>query len=230
MGVIGEKLSEIRFDQFIGQLSTGGWFQYVFPFMLVYAVVLTVLNQVKVFEDRKSVKVIVAMIFALFAIAFPISDNDSCGLNTNSWAQSSPGCTLGDMMMTLFPGVTAFTLGILALYIVAAMLGVDLMHFFGNNNRDNWLRYILGGLGILVVAYYYARGFGWAGFGSGSQLEEFFKDPVLYILILFGLFFWYITNEDTSSERTGAAATRARNAAREAEHHAAQQDGHGGHH
>ena len=194
--------------------------------MLVYAVVLTILNQVKVFEDRKSVKVIVAMIFALFAIAFPISDNTSCGLaTTKNMGYSTGGCTLGDMMMTLFPGVTAFTLGILALYIVAAMLGVDLMHFFGNNNKDNWLRYVLGALGILVVA-----GFGWAGFGSGSQIEEFFKDPVLYIIILFGLFFWYITNEDTSSERTAAAATRARNAAREAEHHSAQQDGHGGHH
>lgn len=106
------------------------------------------------------------------------------------------------------------------------MLGVDLMHFFGNNQKDNWLRYVLGALGILVVAYYYARGFGWGGFGSGSEIEEFFKDPVLYIIVLFGLFFWYITNEDTSSERTGAAATRARNAAREAEHHAAQQDNH----
>lgn len=226
MGKIGEMLRDVDFQTFINDLNQGGWFQYVFPFMLVYAVVLTILNQVKVFEDRKSVKVIVAMIFALFAIAFPISDNTSCGLSTNTWAQTDGACTLGDMMMTLFPGVTAFTLAILALYIVAAMLGVDLMHFFGNNQKDNWLRYVLGALGILVVAYYYARGFGWGGFGSGSEIEEFFKDPVLYIIVLFGLFFWYITNEDTSSERTGAAATRARNAAREAEHHAAQQDNH----
>ncbi len=227
MGVIGEKLSQIDFRTFIDQLNTGGWFQYVFPFMLVYAVVLTILNQVKVFEDRKSVKVIVAMIFALFAIAFPISDNTSCGLSSaRNMGYTSGGCTLGDMMMTLFPGVTAFTLAILALYIVAAMLGVDLMHFFGNNNRDNWLRYVLGALGVLVVGYYYARGFGWGGFGSGSEIEEFFKDPVLYIIVLFGLFFWYITNEDTSSERTAAAATRARNAAREAEHHSAQHDNH----
>lgn len=225
MGVIGNSLSQLDFRTVIDQLNTGGWFQYVFPFMLVYAVVLTILNKVEIFADRKSVKVIVAMIFALFAISFPISDNTYCGLSNNIW--KSGGCTLGDMMMTLFPGVTAFSIGILALYIVAAMLGVDLMAFFGDNKKDGWLRWVLGGLGVLVVGYYYARGFGWGGFGSGSWFNDLFSDPLLYIILLFILFFWYITNDDTSQDHSAAAATHARNAARDAEN-AAHQAGHGG--
>ncbi len=40
-------------------------------------------------------------------------------------------------MSVLFPGVTAFTMGILALYIVVAMLGIDLTKFFGNDDDNN---------------------------------------------------------------------------------------------
>ncbi len=51
---------------------------------------------------------------------------------------------------------------------------------------------------MLVVAYYYAKGFGWLGW-NGSWFEDFFTDPLLYILILFvGFFFWINSDEDGS--------------------------------
>lgn len=180
----------------IDPLIENGWYAYLFPFLLVYAIVLTILTNVPMFRDHKPVRVIIALVFALFAIAFPISDGD-CDTYYGGGFISS-GCTLGDFMMVLFPGVTAFTIGILALYIVAAMMGLNLMEFFGNNDKDNWVKYILGGLGVLVVVYYYAKGFGWDGF-EGSWLEDFFTDPLLYILIVFGLVFWMITKEEPSA-------------------------------
>jgi len=200
MVVINDFFRDIRFDELISDLYQGGWYQFVFPFMLVYAVVFTILNKVTLFEDKKPVKVIIALVFALFAIAFPITgDSQTCGVSVSINTQY--GCeTLGDLMMVLFPGVTAFSIGILGLYIVAAMLGVDLMVFFGNNDKDNnILKYILGAIGTLVVIYYYARGFGWLGFDDGSYtwwVNDLFRDPLLYVIVVFGLFFIWITKDE----------------------------------
>lgn len=181
MGVVGDMLRDLDIASFINDLEYGGWFEYVFPFMLVYAIVFTILNYVHIFDDKKPVKVIIAFVVALFAIAFPITDDN---------------LTLGELMEVLFPGVTAFTIGILALYIVVAMLGIDLNKFFGDDEgNNNILKYILGGIGLIVVAYYYAKAFGWNGW-DGSWLEDLLTDPLLYILIIFGLFFFWINSDE----------------------------------
>ncbi len=182
VSTVSDWMGDLDFRSFFDSLEQGGWFEYVFPFMLVYAIVFTIMNQVSLFKDKKSIKVIIALVFALFSVAFPISES---------------GETLGFLMSKLFPGVTAFTMGILALYIVVAMLGVDLMEFFGkDNDNNNYLKWVLGGLGLIVVVYYYALGFGWSGFDGSSDIEDFFRDPSLYILILFGLFFWWVTKDE----------------------------------
>ncbi|MDA3856496.1 MAG: hypothetical protein PF569_09650 [Candidatus Woesearchaeota archaeon] len=187
MGTLTDILSDVDFYSFLNDLEAYGWFQYVFPFMLVYAVVLTILEKVTIFEDKKPVRVIISLVFGLFSVAFEISDT---------------GETLGDLMITLFPGVTAFSMGILALYIVIAMLGVDITKFFGENaaNDNKWVMYILGGLGLFVVVYYYARGFGWDGFNQGSELYDFFADPLLYILVVFGGVFYMVSKDDNPSK------------------------------
>lgn len=200
MGAVSDFFADIRFNEFIEALWVGGWYHYIFPFMLVYAIVFTILNYVDLFKDKKPVKVIIALIIAIFSISFPITgDGDSC-------IGRFCGQTLGDLMMALFPGVTAFAVGILALYIVAAMLGVDLIEILGSSRRDrNTIRWILGGIGLLVVAYYYARGFGWGGFGSRGgwwgDFESFITDPFLLIIILFALFFIWISSDEEDEEK-----------------------------
>lgn len=203
MGTLSDELANIDIADFISALFDGGWFEYIFPFMLVYAIVLTILNNVPMFRDKKPVRVIIALVMSLFAIAFPINgDFASCGVNDTIYHDY--GCeSLGSLMMALFPGVTAFAIGILALYIVAAMLGVDLMDFFGDKNKSNdYLKWVLGGLGVFVVIYYYARGFGWGGFDDVGFLDWLWgpdgllSDPVLYIVIIVGILFFWITKED----------------------------------
>ena len=205
MGSVSDFLSEVDFGDLFRDLEFYGWFHIVFPLMLVYAVVFTILNNVEVFRDRKPVKVIIALIFGLFAVAFPISDADSCGIHNSSY-RIADGCTLGDLMISLFPGVTAFSIGILALYIVAGMLGVDLTKFFGRGEDSNkFIMWVLGALGVFVVLYYYALGFGWGGFESTDNWlwgdDGLLQDPLLYILLLFGLFFWWVTKDDDEDGR-----------------------------
>lgn len=201
MGTISEVLSGLDFGSFLVSLQQGGWFDFVFPFMLVYAVVFTILKNVELFKDKKSVRIIIALVFALFSIAFPITSETNCGFVGGSYQSGVvPGCTIGSLMMTLFPGVTAFSFGILALYIIIAMLGVDLTKFFGDKDEYNkYVVWILGGLGLIVVVYYFSLAFGWTGFNTGSEIDRFFKDPMLYILILFGVFFWWVTKDEDNS-------------------------------
>jgi len=188
MSTLSDMISGPDFYVFFQDLETGGWFHFVFPFLLVYAVIFTILNQVDLFKERKSVKVIIALVIGFFAIGYPI---------TGEGSPAGEGQTLADLMMSLFPGVTAFSMAILALYIIAAMLGVDLTKFLGQDDKDRWIRYILGAVGIFVVVYYYARGFGWEGFGyGGNWFTDLLTDPFFYILIIFGLFFWWVTQDD----------------------------------
>jgi hypothetical protein len=202
MGTLTEELASIDFIDFFDALYDGGWFEYVFPFMLVYAIVLTILNNVPMFKDKKPVRVIISLVVSIFAIAFPINgDFASCGINSGTSYYS--GCeTLGSLMMSLFPGVTAFSMAILALYIVAAMLNVDLMEFFGDEKQNKILKYALGAIGVFVVIYYYARGFGWRGFDDVGFLDWLWgdggllRDPLLYILAIIGILFWWITKDD----------------------------------
>lgn len=194
---ISDFIRDLNFESFLWDLNQGGWFEFVFPFLLVYALVFTITDKIDIIKEKKPVRVIVALVFALFAIAFPITGEGS-GYGPGQ------GQTLGDLMMTMFPGVTAFSIAVLALYIVVAMLGIDLMRFFGEKEDQNKiLKYILGGLGFLVVLYYFGLGFEWWSPNSSGELSWLFdilEDPLLYILILFGLFFWWVTKDDGDSK------------------------------
>lgn len=201
MGPIGSFLSGVDFNDFLLGLQQGGWYSIVFPFMLVYAVIYTILNYIKIFEDRKGVKVVISLIFALFSIAYPINSGSYCSSGYNA-ILGNGGCSLGGLMMTLFPGVTAVSIGILALYIIVAMLGIDITSFFGNDDeRNNYIKYAVGVIGLLVVAYYFALGFGWEGFGSTSWLSDLLSDPFLYIIVVFIVFFIWISNDESDEEK-----------------------------
>ena len=205
MGVLTDRLSDLDFQNFLGALFDGGWFDFVFPFLLVYAVVFTILEKVHIFENKKSVRIIIALIFAIFAISFPITgDLNSCSIPNYGQGYYSGGCeTLGSMMMILFPGVSVFAIGILSLYIVVAMLGIDLTDFLDGEKKD-YIKYILGGLGFIVVLYYYAKGFGWIGFDDDNWLwgyDGILRDPLLYILAVFGFLFFWISSDDDESKK-----------------------------
>ena len=57
MATVSDALSDVDFGDFIDALWDGGWYQYVFPFLLVYAVVFTILNYIELFEDKKPVRI-----------------------------------------------------------------------------------------------------------------------------------------------------------------------------
>jgi len=199
MGAISDFFADAEIGTFFDTLTYNGWYQYIFPFLLVYVLVFTALGQVDLFKNKKPVRVIISVIFALFAIAFPISDSCPSYIGPSI---AGGGCSLGDLMSGLFPGVSAFTLGILALYIIAGLLGVDLMDLLGKTKKEKQImKYVLGVAGILFVVYYFGVGFGWwQDLDSLWWLGEILKDPMLYILVVFGIVFYWINKEDSDEK------------------------------
>lgn len=197
-------LYDVNLERFISDLYNGGWFHIVFPFLLVYAIVFTILNQIELFREKKPVKVIISFVFGIFSVSFPIST--TCSYGGSSFVS---GCTLGDLMMMLFPKVTALTMGILALYIIAAMLGVDLVDFLGKDAQNgNIIRYILGGISFLVIGYYFGIGMDWwSNDFRNLWLIDLLTDPLLWVIIVFAFFFWYISKDDEPHKRRDEEGT-----------------------
>lgn len=189
LGEIGESFYSIVTD-----MQSNGWLEFLFPFLLIYALVFTVTEKIDLVRTKKGVRVIIALTVSLFSIAYPITEG---------------GQTIGGLMNSLFPGISAFSIGIIALYIIAGLAGVDLMALFSKDNQDTpYMRYIIGGLGVLFVLFYFARGFGWISDGSelyNNWLIDFIFDPVLLMLVIFGLLMWWI---NTDSENLPLAARR----------------------
>ncbi|MFT4244265.1 MAG: hypothetical protein ACMXYB_02310 [Candidatus Woesearchaeota archaeon] len=190
--LILDSLSTVGFREFLYALQQGGWIEFFFPFLLIYAIVLTIMNRAEVFKGNKATRVIIALVFALFSVTFPVSQ--TCNINIITHLGY---CTLGSYMSALFPGVSLFAIGILSLYIIAALLGRDLTNFLGKDNPI--LIYILGGIGALIVLWQWGNAFfdfGIGGYYGNNWFILLLQDPVLYVIILFLILFWWISKED----------------------------------
>ena len=188
-GPLTNALSNIDFQGIIDSLKESGWLQYFFPFLLVYAITYVVLDKIKLFEgkEKKPVRVIISLVFAITSIAFDVTE----------------GHTLGDLLYSLFPGVSALSVAILGLYIIMAMFDVDPMKFTGNENTDKIIKITLGVIGIIWLIYYFGLGLGY--WDNVSWQDNFvirlLEDPTLWILVVMYFTFKWISSDDTSSEK-----------------------------
>jgi len=54
------------------QWEQAGFFMYLLPFLLIFALVFGILNQIKLFQDSKAVNGILALVVGLLALQFPM--------------------------------------------------------------------------------------------------------------------------------------------------------------
>ena len=57
-----------NFADLLNQLEAAGFFSYIFPLLLIFAVVYAVLSQIKIFKDNRGAAVIVAIAAAFLAL------------------------------------------------------------------------------------------------------------------------------------------------------------------
>lgn len=123
------ELATPREETSIGRMFAGwesaGFFAYVIPFLIIFAVLYGILSKIKIFgEDSKKVNAIVSVAIALISIQFSF---------------------LTDFFAELFP---RFGVGIAVLLVAIIMIGLfaDLQ-----GKHKNTMLYLAGGIFIIVL-------------------------------------------------------------------------------
>lgn len=184
MSAIGEALNQMGMSvmEIVNQMSQNGWTYYIFPFFITYIIMINLTDKVSFFEGKKKKahRVLISVAISIFAVSFPIANN----------------VKIADIMNSLFPGVTAFSIALLGIYIVLGMMNVNLFKIFGEtfDTYNIKLKLILVGIGVTFVLAYFLKGLDISILGL--PVISWLSDPVLYILITIGIIFYYLNIDE----------------------------------
>jgi hypothetical protein len=126
-GVIGSS----SFGGFLQQLENFGFFQYILPFLLIFAVVYAILGEVPVFKDKKGPILIISLAIGLLALQLDF---------------------VPAFFQTIFP---RFGIGLSVLIVALILAG----SFIANTDDDKvskaykWIFFGLGALIFLIVTF-----------------------------------------------------------------------------
>jgi len=144
-GLIGELLN--KWEQI-------GFFDYLLPFMLIFALVFGILVKVKVFKDNKMVNGIIALAVALMSLQFNF---------------------VPEFFSQIFPRVGIGLIIILGLLIVVGL-------FMDPDSKV--MNYILLGVGIIVFYFVLVQSAGATGWTSGDWLSENWGNILAGVLVV----------------------------------------------
>lgn len=134
---------EINFFDIFNDLRETQFFDLIFPFFLVYAILISILPRVKIFQNKqgdplKPIIILVSFIITFFGVSFELPS----------------GYSVGDLMMLLFPNISSLTIAILTLYIVGAILGVDVFKGLFRKDYNAYLFFIVAAIGLGASMFY----------------------------------------------------------------------------
>jgi len=131
-----------------------GFFSYLLPFMLIFALVFGILVKVKVFKDNKMVNGVIALAVALMALQF-----DFVPL----------------FFSQIFPRVGVALAILLGIFIVAGLF---------MDPESKFINYILLGIGALVIGLVLIQSAGELGWASGQWWEDNWEMVIGAIFVL----------------------------------------------
>lgn len=144
--MIGVMLQVSGFSNLFGNLlatwQQAGLFQYVFPFLLIFALVFGILTKIKIFQENKAINAIIALVVGLMSLQFSF---------------------VSDFFSQLFPRV-GVGLAIILVILIVVGLFVD--------PSSNMINYILLGIGVIIVIVVLVQSAGATGWSSGSWWTE----------------------------------------------------------
>lgn len=146
---VSDFFKSIDFFQIQDTFVDIGLYDYLFPYLLLYALFVTVFPYIKLFQKKngstnKPVVVLLSLLISLYGVSFEISS----------------GQTIGMLLMNLFPNISALTIGIVALYIVGSILGVDFLKGLFRKDISANIYFTLAGLGLGMVVYFLGIAYG----------------------------------------------------------------------
>lgn len=168
------------FTGIVGDLERLGFYDFVLPWLLFFAVILGILNNVKIFGEDKKINSIVAAVAAFFVVAF----------------NPAVGTSLSAYFVNIF-GSGAMILGVLLiLVLLGGVLGYkpdDLIKGDGEHGGhyvSKWIKPLIGLVFIIIIVWIFS-----VATGSGVGLPVLGLDSdtwtMLFILAFVLLVIWY---------------------------------------
>lgn len=159
----------------LAQWEAAGVFTYILPFLIIFAIVYSVLSVTKIFRGNNAVNAVISLAVALLALQFQI---------------------VPIFFAEIFPRMGVALSVLLVLVIIGG--------FFVDPEGDKkWIRWVLIGITaviLIIVIGGALRGFGWGGFGGGGWFYGIPWSTVLIFAIIFGLIIWVVASTNKGKE------------------------------
>ena len=154
-------LGGTSFTDLLNQLENFGFFAYVLPFLLVFAVVYAILCQLKVFKENKGAAVIIALSIGFLSL-------------------------VGGYVPTFFQLVFAnFGIGLSILLIALILAGVFISDLDKSKDTFKWIFFGLGAFIFVVVTFISFNDY--QGFAYGGWWWQQWGGLIIFLIVLAGV-------------------------------------------
>jgi hypothetical protein len=142
----------------IGQLLSfweqAGFFSYLLPFLLIFALIFGILNQIRLFKDNKAINAIIALVVGFMSLQFPM---------------------VSEFFSEIFPRL-GIGLAIILVVLILAGMFID--------PKNSGIMYVMLGIGAIITIVVLVQTAGAVGWSSGSWWAENWPMIVGVVFIL----------------------------------------------
>lgn len=142
------------FGELLAYMEQVGFFAYVLPFLLIFALVFGILTRTQIFKNNKAINGVIAFVVGLLALQFNF---------------------VPVFFSEIFPRLGIGLAVILALLILAGL-------FFDPNNK--WVSYGLLVIGVIVFIVVIIQTAGWVGWYSGFWWYDNWPKVLLVLVVI----------------------------------------------
>ena len=175
--IVLQTFSNVRTaPEFLVQLEQFGLLDAILPFILIFAIIFTVLRKTSVLGDKKNIHMLVALVLALLVVVPHV-------LGTYP-----PGQDVVNIIDTALPNVS-----LVIVIIVAALILVGI--FIPSFSLGGGIGGFLAIASLVVVGYIFGVAGGWWTSGSFGFLNNPDMQVLIVILLVFALVIFLITSE-----------------------------------
>jgi hypothetical protein len=159
------------FSELLAYMEQAGFFAYVLPFLLIFALVFGILTRTQIFKKNKAVNAIISLVVGLLALQFNF---------------------VPLFFSEIFP-----RLGIGLAIILALLILVGL---FMPSEKQAWTNWLLLIAGFVVFVVVLVRTFGWLGWG-GFSLWYYNWPQIIFVALIIGAIIWVLVQKPKDARK-----------------------------